>query len=154
MSAPIELKLFRSIKTGKGLIKLINNLKANRGKDKVLNTKRSSLTATQREIILKKTDSRCHICGVDLDKNNFQADHVKSHSAGGIHVENNYLPSCSTCNNYRWHYTSEEIQIILRLGVWAKTKITNDSIFGLEIANQFVKYEMGVRNRRMARQNK
>jgi len=148
MSAPIELILFRSIKTGKGLIKLINNLKTNRRKDKVLNSKRVSLTTKQRELVLNKTDSRCHICGIDLDKDNFQADHVKSHSSGGGHTENNYLPSCGTCNNYRWHYTSEEIQIILRLGVWAKTKILNDPSFGLEIANQFVKYEMGVRKRR------
>ena len=59
MSAPIELKLFRSIKTGKGLIKLINNLKANRRKDKMLNRKRSSLTRKQRESVLNKTDSRC-----------------------------------------------------------------------------------------------
>ena len=99
MNTAIELKLFRSIKTGAGFMKLIKNLKANRRKDKVLNRKRTSLSAFQREIVLKKTDSRCHICGVDLDKNNFQADHVKSHSAGGIHAENNYLTSCSTCNN-------------------------------------------------------
>lgn len=152
MSAPIELKLFRSIKTGKGLIKLINNLKENRRNGKMLNRKRSSLTGEKRRLVLNKTDSRCHICGVELSINNFQADHVKSHSSGGLHAENNYLPSCSTCNNYRWHYTSEEIQIILRLGVWAKTKMVNDPSFGLDIANAFVRYEMGVRKRKRTRQ--
>ena len=148
-----ELVLLRSIKTGKGLIKLINNLKANRKKNKVKPTKRSTLTKKQRETVLSKTDGHCHICGLVLSVNDFQADHVKAHSMGGMHTENNYLPSCSTCNNYRWHYSSEEIQVILKLGVWAKTKIINDAVFGLEIANQFVKYEMGVRKRRKATHN-
>ena len=153
MKTSTDPKLLRSIKTGKGLIKLINNLKLNRRKEKVKNRKRSSLSKKQRELILSKTDARCHICGTKLDSTNFQADHVQSHSAGGNHAENNYLPSCFTCNNYRWHYSSEEIQIILKLGVWAKTKITNDPTFGLEIANSFVKYEMGVRKRRKTKKS-
>ena len=148
MSAPIELKFFSSIKTGKGLIKLINNLQSHRRKAKLNNIKRSRLTESQRQLVLNKTDSSCHICGVELTINNFQADHIKSHITGGVHTENNYLPSCSTCNNYRWHYTSEEMQIILRLGVWAKTKIINDSVFGIDLANRFVSHEMGVRKRR------
>jgi hypothetical protein len=77
---------------------------------------------------------------------------VQSHSSGDKHAENNYLPSCFTCNNYRWHYSSEEIQIILRLGVWLKTKLTSENDQGLELANQFVKYEMSVRKRTKAKQ--
>jgi hypothetical protein len=69
---------------------------------------------------------------------------------GGEHAEDNYLPSCATCNNYRWHYSPEEIQIILKLGVWAKTKIINDADLGSIMANEFVTYEMGVRRRRKA----
>ena len=147
-----ELKFLRTIKTGIGLIKLITSLKTIRRRDKVKDKKRSSLTKKQRELILSKTDGRCHICGVEVDSKSFQADHVQSHSAGGTHAENNYLPSCFTCNNYRWHYSSEEIQIILRLGVWLKTKITSDSVSGGELPNQFVKYEMGVRKRRKVKQ--
>ncbi len=89
-------KLLRSIKTGKGLIKLINNLKKNRSNEKVKEKKRSSLTKKQRLLIFNKTDGRCHICGIELDINEYQADHVKAHSAGGLHSENNYLPSCFT----------------------------------------------------------
>jgi len=146
------LKLLRTIKTGKGLIKLITNLKLIRRRDKVKGVKRSNLTKRQREIILAKTNSHCHICGIQVSLDAFQADHVKSHCMGGEHTENNYLPSCFTCNNYRWHYSSEEIQIILKLGVWVKTKIMNDPELGLTMANEFVKYEMGVRRKRMARQ--
>jgi hypothetical protein len=145
------LKLLQTIKTGKGLIKLITNLKLIRRRDKVKGVKRSSLTKLQREAILAKTNSHCHICGIEVSLTDFQADHVKSHCMGGEHLEHNYLPSCATCNNYRWHYSSEEIQIILKLGVWAKTKIMNETELGLTMANEFVKYEMGVRRRRKAR---
>ncbi len=146
------LKLLRTIKAGKGLIKLNNNLKLIRRRDKVPGVKRSTFTKRQRELVLAKTNSHSHICGIQVTIDAFQADHVKSHCMGGEHAENNYLPSCSTCNNYRWHYSPEEIQIVLKLGVWAKTKIMNDPDLGLTMANEFVKYKMGVRRRRKARQ--
>lgn len=148
MKATPELQFLKTVKTGKGLIKLINSLKETRRSEKVKDKKRKALTKKQRELILAKTDNRCHICGTKLSSANFQADHVQSHSAGGNHAENNYLPSCFTCNNYRWHYSSEELQIILKLGVWLKTKITNDVDLGLELSNRFMKHEMSVRKRR------
>jgi len=154
MSIIDGLKLLQTIKTGKGLIKLITNLKLIRRRDKVKGVKRSSLTTKQRELIFAKTNAHCHICGVELTLDAFQADYIKSHCMGGEHTENNYLPSCATCNNYRWHYSSEEIQVILKLGVWAKTKIMNDPELGLTMANEFVKYEMGVRRRRKGQQQK
>ncbi|MDX1937380.1 MAG: HNH endonuclease signature motif containing protein [Flavihumibacter sp.] len=146
MAAPVPLKHLRSAKTGKGLQKLIVNLKLNRRKNKI-KALRKTLTPKQRLAVLEKTDRRCHICGIDLIGNDFQADHVKAHSSGGTHTENNYLPSCFTCNNYRWHYSPEEIQLILKLGVWIKTKIVNDKD-GIELANAFIKKEMQLRKRR------
>src|SRR5215210_5376567 len=98
MSAPGELKLLRSIKTGKGLIKLIINLRNHRRLNKVRDVKRTALTKTQRELVLDKTGGRCHVCGIELEINNFHADHVKPHITGGLHDVNNFLPSCSTCN--------------------------------------------------------
>lgn len=148
MSAPTEVKLLRSIKTGKGLKKVIINLRTHRRANKIKDTKRSALTKKQRQIILSKTDSRCHVCGIEIELNNFHADHVKAYITGGLHAENNYLPSCSTCNNLRWHYSSEEIQIILKLGRWLKTRVTKDDESGLKLANDFVKHEMSLRKRR------
>ena len=52
MSAPAELKLLRSIKTGKGLQKLIVSLKSNRKESKVKDVKRKALTKKQREAVL------------------------------------------------------------------------------------------------------
>ena len=154
MQALPELKFLRTIKTGKGLIKLILSLRTIRRKNKVKDAKRYSLTEKQRETVLSKTDSRCHLCGIELMVHNFQADHVKTHSSGGTPAENNYLPSCFTCNNYRWNYSPEEIQIILKLGVWAKAKVVNDAEFGLAIADGFVKHEMALRKRRKTKQEK
>lgn len=101
---------------------------------------RNSLTGKQRSEILKKTNSRCHICGGKIN-GNWQADHVLSYSKGGEHTEDNYLAAHNTCNNYRWHYTAEEFQEIMKLGIWAKTQIINKTKIGIEVADKFVKYE-------------
>lgn len=148
MKIPLELKYLKSIKTGKGLIKLIINLRQHRRKNKAKDAKRSALTKKQRQAVLAKTDGRCHVCGIELELNNFHADHVKSHITGGVHAENNYLPSCSTCNNLRWHYSPEEIQIIMKLGRWLKTKMLGDTDESLSLANQFVKHDMQLRKKR------
>ena len=147
MPAPPELKLLRSVKTGKGLINLIKNLKVNRRLSKLQQIKRLRLSKNQRAEVIAKTAGHCHICGIELN-GELQADHVKAHSTGGSHAIDNYLPACNTCNNYRWHYSPEEIQVILKLGVWAKTKICSDAVLGLEMANAFIKHEMGVRKRK------
>lgn len=154
MRVKSELQFLKTIKTGKGLIKLIKNLKKLRRTASVKGAKRSRLTPSQRTLVLAKTNSRCHVCGIEIEINSFHADHVKTHSSGGEHHENNYLPSCQTCNSYRWHFAPEELQIILKLGVWAKGKILSDPEFGLDIANAFVKHEMIVRKKRKARQEK
>ena len=101
---------------------------------------RRSLTQVQRKEILKKTDGRCHICGGKL-KDKWQADHILSHSKGGNNTTDNYLPAHRTCNNYRWDYTPEEFQEIMRLGIWVRTQIINQTSTGMVVADKFVKYE-------------
>jgi hypothetical protein len=149
-----ELQFLKTIKTGIGLIKLVHSLRDIRRKASIKGRKRSSLSKTQRQSILEKTNCRCHVCGVQLKLDGFHADHVKTHSSGGEHKENNYLPSCQTCNSYRWHFASEELQIILKLGVWAKGELLRKTSLGLEIADNFVKHEMKNRKRKNARQEK
>ncbi len=101
----------------------------------------TKLTKKQRQLVLDKTGGKCHICGIALEVNNFQADHVQSHTTGGSSTIDNFLPSCSTCNNYRWHYLPEEIQMILKLGVWTKTQIERETKLGEAITESFMKYE-------------
>ena len=64
---------------------------------------------------------------------------------------NKKISSCPSCNKLRWHYSPEEIQVVLKLGVWAKTKIIDDSKLGLEIANLFMKHDMQLRKKRMVK---
>ena len=102
--------------------------------------KRQSLTKLQREIILEKTDGRCHICG-GVIKGPWEADHVLSHSMGGEHSTENYLAAHRTCNNYRWDYLPDEFQEIMKLGIWLRTQIEKQTKTGKDVAERFVKYE-------------
>jgi 5-methylcytosine-specific restriction endonuclease McrA len=108
----------------------------------------SSLSREQRKVVHEKTDGRCHVCGDLVDLANFEADHVKNHTSGGISASENYLPACSTCNGYRWHYGPEELQWILKLGIWAKTQIDKETAVGTAIAEGFVSHEKRREGRR------
>ncbi|MBI1781525.1 MAG: HNH endonuclease [Sphingobacteriales bacterium] len=123
------------------LVSHIKKLHLERKDGKARKEKRKSLTHKERVAVLEKTNYRCHICGTSVTVNDFQADHVKSYISGGNHAIDNYLPSCFTCNNYKWHYLPEEIQMILKLGVWAKTQIEKETLLGKNIAEGFVKHE-------------
>ena len=110
---------------------------------------RKALSKAQRAIVLQKTDGRCHICGGEIS-GRWQADHVMAHSAGGEHVTENYLPAHATCNNYRWDYLPEEFELILKLGVWARTEVEQQTPAGRQIAQKFGQKE-SQRQRRKAR---
>ncbi|HXG57131.1 MAG TPA: HNH endonuclease [Vicinamibacterales bacterium] len=98
--------------------------------------RRFTLKLTDRQRILAKTASQCHICGGQIE-GPWQADHVLAHSGGGCGDPDNYLASHALCNNYRWDYLPEEFQLILRLGVWARTQIERGTTVGNEIARRF-----------------
>ena len=109
--------------------------------------KRAALTNTQREQVLSKTGGRCHICGGEI-RGVWHADHVFPHSSGGAHAVDNYLPAHDVCNTYRWDYTPEEYQLILKLGVWLKGEILRETKIGRDAADKFVKRQSSVAKRR------
>jgi hypothetical protein len=102
--------------------------------------KRTQLSSAQRQRIKDKTGGLCHLCGGPVG-DVWQADHVLSVSGGGASTEDNYLPAHNLCNNYRWHYTAEELQQILKLGVWARTQIQKLTSIGRLIGEKFVSHE-------------
>jgi hypothetical protein len=57
-------------------------------------------------------------------------------------VLDNYLPAHKTCNNYRWHYSPEEFQIILKLGVWLRTQIEKETTIGKAAGAAFVAHDL------------
>ena len=112
---------------------------------------RQSLSKEERILILSKTGGRCHICGGKIKRGErWQADHVFAHAHGGAHSVENYLAAHSICNNYRWHYGSEEFQWIMKLGVWLRTLIERQDNAAMILAERFIKYE----RHRISRQKK
>lgn len=140
--------------TGEGLARLVNELRLRR-RDIKADTKqtlgkRSALNKRQRELVFAKTGGRCHICGGAIS-GPWHADHVFPHSSGGAHAVDNYLPAHDICNTYRWDYTPEEYQLILKLGVWIKGEILRETRIGREAAEKFVKRQASVAKRRRPR---
>ncbi|ACD89675.1 HNH nuclease [Chlorobium limicola DSM 245] len=117
------------------------------GKDANRRPRRFRLTTEERAAILRKTGGKCHICGGDIS-GRWHADHVLAHSTGGIHAAENFLPAHVTCNNYRWDYLPEEFELILKLGVWARSEVEKDSDVGLAIAKKFSQKELKRQARR------
>ena len=103
--------------------------------------RRSKLTAADRAIVLQKTGGLCHICGGSID-GPWHADHVLAHSGGGQHAADNFLPAHGTCNNYRWDYLPEEFELILKIGVWARTQVEKGTAVGDAIAVGFEAAEL------------
>ena len=111
---------------------------------------RESLSGIERDQVLAKTGGRCHICG-GLIEGKWEADHVFSHSLGGQHSIDNYLPTHSICNGYRWFYEPEEFQWILKLGVWLRTQIERKTALGRLAATAFWMHERIRESRRKKR---
>jgi 5-methylcytosine-specific restriction endonuclease McrA len=111
---------------------------------------RRALTRNQRGLVLEKTGGRCHVCGGKVGRS-WQADHITSHTHGGAHAEENYLAAHALCNNYRWHYLPEELQIMMKLGVWTRTQVEKGTLLGVEIAERFTAYERTRERRRIER---
>lgn len=103
--------------------------------------KRRALRPSQRDAVLAKTGSRCHICGGKIEGKEWSADHVFAHCQGGQHVLDHYLPVHNLCNSYRWFYGAEEFQWILKLGVWLRTLIETEHPLSMTLSNNFVKHE-------------
>ena len=119
----------------------VQRLRALRKNGKLKTKRLYRFTKEDRKIIHAKTGGKCHICGQEVSVDKFEADHVKSHSIGGTSIIDNFLPACKACNNYRWHYLPEELQWILKLGVWARTEISNETELGKQMANVCVRRE-------------
>jgi 5-methylcytosine-specific restriction endonuclease McrA len=113
-------------------------------REQVKNTNRRPrlhrLTSAEKADILSKTGGKCYICGGDI-RGQWNADHVIGLSAGGKHSIDNHLPANSTCSHYRWDYLPEEFELILMLGVWARTQIEKGTMVDLTIEDCFSIYE-------------
>lgn len=113
-------------------------------------TPRRKLTQRERAAVLAKTGGRCHICGGMVRGREWEADHVLAHGAGGTHSVEDYLPAHTLCNGYRWDYSSEEFQWVLKIGVWARKVMEDGSPLGADILARFFAHEVRREKRRRA----
>ena len=111
-------------------------------------TKSKNFKLTEKHEILKKTNYHCHVCGQELNEQNFQIDHIIPYSIGGENEIDNYLAACKVCNNYRWNYLPEEIKWIIKIGIWTKTQIEFETEIGKLLAEEFIEYEKSREQRR------
>ena len=102
---------------------------------------RRTLTPVQRDEVLAKTPGRCHICGGRL-RQDWRANHVLAHSSGGVHDVRNYLPAHTVCNTYRWDYSPQECQWIVKIGIWARLEMEKQrSTLGQDMLEAFHRHE-------------
>ena len=116
--------------------------------------RRLHLLAEQRREVFQKTDGRCHLCGGELEENDFVADHVLSHAAGGSANVRNFLPAHGLCNGSRWFYSDEEFKWILRMGVWARKQIEDRPRIGRRMVPDFLAHERKKEKRRESRKER
>lgn len=109
--------------------------------------RRLHLHYCDRRLVFKKTGGLCHLYGGKLDGDDFAADHVLSHAAGGKSSIENFLPAHGLCNGSRWFYSAEEFKWILRMGVWARKQIEDQTRMGRCMVPEFLKKEKKNENR-------
>jgi len=102
---------------------------------------RKSPSISERPKILAKTGGQCHVYGGPIEGNQWDADHISAHSLGGKPLLDNFLPADSICNGCRWFFQPEEIQWILKLGVWLRKQIEDETKLGMQAAQAFCKQD-------------
>jgi hypothetical protein len=112
---------------------------------------RRTHTAKERVAILSKTGGRCHICGGGIvPSSDWEVDHVLRHGVGGGNKSDNYLAAHGLCNTYRWDHLPEEMQWVLKIGVWARKQMESNSECGRKMTKLFFENELRREKRKKA----
>ena len=109
--------------------------------------KRLDLSARQRKSVRDIIGGVCHVCGDKLGSG-WQADHVVPIKLGGHHGAKNFLPICAECNRLRWSYSPKVLRLIIRMGVYAKHEIRQDTVLGRQLVELAARRISHTRHRR------
>lgn len=71
---------------------------------------RKVFTKAERRAVYGKTGGRCAYCGINLEMNQMQVDHVVPLSFFGDNSPENLLPACRSCNHYKHSMTIEKLR--------------------------------------------
>ena len=144
-------KLFQTARAFAKHLAALHRRRTNSSDRRVINRfRRPSLSSRARADVLTKTAGRCHICGGLIQAaERWCADHVLAYAHGGPGDPDNYLPAHGLCNTYRWHFDPEELQWILKLGVWLRSQIEREDELALMLAERFIRHEVRRDRRRV-----
>lgn len=70
-------------------------------KKKLQKMKRRQYTAYERELVYRKGECKCYICGKDLLLSDMTLDHVVPLAKGGADCLDNLMPCCRECNTWK-----------------------------------------------------
>jgi hypothetical protein len=82
----------------------------------------------------------------------FVVDHIVPFASGGKDSLANFLAAHGLCNGCRWFYLPEEFQWILRMGIWARKQMEDQTRIGKQMREPFLANEEEVKERRKPRQ--
>lgn len=76
--------------------------------------KKQHIPINIRRMVIERDGKRCVFCGVDLEINEIQLDHVIPESKGGATSYNNLQVTCKKCNTEKGVLTEEQFMTKLR----------------------------------------
>ena len=86
--------------------------------------KRKAFKSHKRQRIYNKTNGRCGYCGVKLETDAFEVDHIYPLSKGGSNLDVNLIASCNLCNKTKGKMTVTEFKAYI-LGQIDKIRASN-----------------------------
>jgi len=137
-ASPFNTKCWKKV-NGEILIKLKSDKR-----------KRKVFSKLERQKIFEKTKGSCYSCGMPLDINKMQIEHIIPFSRGGSDEDHNLLPSCRKCNMYRSNYSPHNIKFMLEVGYALIHEIRNETEIG-NLINDFLnnrKNKLSLRNKK------
>lgn len=75
---------------------------------KLQKMRRKQYTAYERELIYRKGDCKCYLCGKELMLSDMTLDHVVPLSKGGTDCLENIRPCCKECNTWKGNSLMQE----------------------------------------------
>ncbi len=102
------------------------------------NDKREKFSQEKREEIKRKTNGFCHFCGGSITQY-YEIDHLLPHVHYRNGELNNLLPIHGNCNRLKWSYYSEDIKLLIYLGIFAWEE-SNKSKVALDINDIYLNY--------------
>ena len=72
--------------------------------------KRKPIPQKVRRRVYEKYGGRCAYCGQPIAYRDMQVEHLVPLAKGGADREENYMPSCHTCNHYKHTLTIEQFR--------------------------------------------